>query len=149
MIVSQVQNLIERCLQLYMTQRDVVSTLQSQANIEPSFTRLSKWRKTVFRDVYFKMISGRAVWQKLEEQNPDFFKSYYVRLRLKEHIHLFNQLLEQQINALQRLRGGHTGFAIPPGVQYPGQSKSGCVCWSSGSLLRCGLQLSSSSTSNP
>ena len=37
---SQVQNLIERCLQLYMSQREVVATLQFQAKIEPGFTRL-------------------------------------------------------------------------------------------------------------
>ena len=38
--VEQVQNLIERCLQLYMNQRDVISTLQFQAKIEPGFTSL-------------------------------------------------------------------------------------------------------------
>ena len=36
----QVQNLIERCLQLYMSQKEVVATLQFQAKIEPGFTRL-------------------------------------------------------------------------------------------------------------
>ena len=32
--------MIERCLQLYMNQRDVISTLQFQAKIEPGFTSL-------------------------------------------------------------------------------------------------------------
>jgi len=36
----QVQNLIERCLQLYMNQKEVVDTLSLQAKIEPSFTEL-------------------------------------------------------------------------------------------------------------
>lgn len=36
----QVQNLIERCLQLYMNQREVVDTLLAQAKIEPGFTEL-------------------------------------------------------------------------------------------------------------
>lgn len=40
MHVTQVQNLIERCLQLYMTRKDVVSSLQLQAKIEPGFTSL-------------------------------------------------------------------------------------------------------------
>jgi hypothetical protein len=38
--VLQVQNLIERCLQLYMNQKEVVDTLSFQAKIEPSFTEL-------------------------------------------------------------------------------------------------------------
>jgi uncharacterized protein (TIGR01589 family) len=38
--IQLVQNLIERCLQMYMSQKEVVSTLQSQAKIEPGFTGL-------------------------------------------------------------------------------------------------------------
>jgi hypothetical protein len=38
--VLQVQNLIERCLQLYMNQKEVVDTLSFQAKIEPSFTEI-------------------------------------------------------------------------------------------------------------
>jgi hypothetical protein len=41
-LLLQVQNLIERCLQLYMTRKDVVNTLQVQAKIEPDFTLLGK-----------------------------------------------------------------------------------------------------------
>ena len=51
--IQLVQNLIERCLQLYMSQDEVIKTLLNQARIEPGFTSL--------------------VWQKLEEQNHDFF----------------------------------------------------------------------------
>lgn len=60
-----------------LPQAQVVSLLHQQAKIEPSFTTL--------------------VWQKLEEQNPNFFKLYYVRLKLKEQIVMFNYLLEQQV----------------------------------------------------
>ncbi|KAL2226025.1 UNVERIFIED_CONTAM: hypothetical protein Sindi_1961200 [Sesamum indicum] len=38
--IQLVQNLIERCLQLYMSQKEVVSTLLHQAKIEPGFTEL-------------------------------------------------------------------------------------------------------------
>ena len=55
--VQLVQNLVERCLQLYMNRREVVVLLQQQTKIEPSFTSL--------------------VWQKLEEQNPEFFKARF------------------------------------------------------------------------
>lgn len=51
--------------------------LQQQANIEPEFTQI--------------------VWQKLEEQNPEFFRMYHVRLKLKDQIVMFNYLLEQQV----------------------------------------------------
>lgn len=133
--IQMVQNLIERCLQvrtgpsaaciprpyrprwhgkfltfaflnvpqLHLNQKEVIQTLQQHSKIEPSFTAL--------------------VWQKLEEQNPDFFKCgarvscslqsacnsnagplpharaphrvYYTRLRLKDQIMHFNVLLEQ------------------------------------------------------
>lgn len=43
------------------------------------------------------------VWQKLEEQNPDFFKAYITRLKLKDQINLFNHLLEQQIQVSSTL----------------------------------------------
>ncbi|XP_048228459.1 uncharacterized protein LOC8274376 isoform X2 [Ricinus communis] len=74
--IEVVQNLIERCLQLYMNRSEVVNILLNQARIEPGFTTL--------------------VWQKLEEENADFFKAYYARLMLKKQITVFNQLLEHQ-----------------------------------------------------
>ncbi len=44
-----------------------------------------------------------AVWQKLEEQNPEFFKAYYTRLKLKKQILLFNHLLEQQVQLMHKM----------------------------------------------
>ena len=41
------------------------------------------------------------VAQKLEEQNPSFFRAYYTRLKLKDQIVLFNHLLLQQVRHLQ------------------------------------------------
>ncbi|PRW50967.1 hypothetical protein C2E21_5359 [Chlorella sorokiniana] len=97
--IQMVQNLIERCLQLYMTQNEVVSILQQQAKIEPSFTQL--------------------VWQKLEEQNLEFFRCYYTRLKLKSQIIMFNHLLEQQVAMVQKVQRGWEGgvggeqFTVP------------------------------------
>lgn len=90
--IQLVQNLIERCLQLYMNQREVIKTLLDQAKIEPGFTSL--------------------VWQKLEEQNCDFFNAYYTRLKLKKQIILFNRLLEQQYQ-LMRLQVPPTAPLVP------------------------------------
>lgn len=82
--IKIVQNLIERCLQKYMTQTEIITALHTQANIEPGFTCL--------------------VWQKLEEQNPDFFYAYNIRLRIKDQIVAFNYLVDQQCQFVQRLR---------------------------------------------
>ncbi|MCL7024562.1 hypothetical protein MKW94_001389 [Papaver nudicaule] len=76
-----VQNLIEHCLQLYMNKDEVVKTLLNQAKIEPAFTAL--------------------VWQKLEEENAEFFKAYYTRLKLKKQIIMFNHLLEHQYHLMK------------------------------------------------
>lgn len=57
--------------------------LHQQFKIEPCFTQL--------------------VWQKLEEQNQEFFKAYYTRLKLKDQIILFNHLLDEQVKMFQRM----------------------------------------------
>ncbi|XP_044500601.1 uncharacterized protein LOC123221760 isoform X2 [Mangifera indica] len=90
--IQLVQNLIERCLQLYMNQKEVVETLLAQAKIEPGFTEL--------------------VWQKLEEENREFFKAYYLRLMVKHQIMEFNRLLEQQVQLMSQIHP--TGVAPIP-----------------------------------
>ncbi|KAL2478697.1 hypothetical protein Fot_47711 [Forsythia ovata] len=79
--IELVQNLIERCLQLYMNRDEVVKTLLNRARIDPGFTTL--------------------VWQKLEEENPEFFRAYYIRLKLKKQIILFNHLLDHQYHLMK------------------------------------------------
>ncbi|KAI4328902.1 hypothetical protein L6164_021219 [Bauhinia variegata] len=86
--IELVQNLIERCLQLYMNKDEVVKTLQTRAKIDPGFTTL--------------------VWQKLEEENADFFRAYYIRLKLKKQILMFNHLLEHQYHLMK--------YPMPPKV---------------------------------
>ncbi|XP_022770563.1 uncharacterized protein LOC111313939 isoform X2 [Durio zibethinus] len=86
--IELVQNLIERCLQLYMNKDEVVKTLLTRARIDPGFTTL--------------------VWQKLEEENADFFRAYYIRLKLKKQILLFNHLLEHQYHLMK--------YPVPPKV---------------------------------
>ncbi|XP_058726748.1 uncharacterized protein LOC131598135 [Vicia villosa] len=79
--IEQVQNLIERCMQLYMNPKEIVETLLTKAKIERAITE--------------------SVWQKLEEQNQEFFKAYYLRLKLKEQITEFNRLLQEQAELSQ------------------------------------------------
>ncbi|EPS70561.1 hypothetical protein M569_04203, partial [Genlisea aurea] len=99
--IQLVQNLIERCLQLYMSQREVVSTLLHQAKIEPGFTEL--------------------VWQKLEAENPEFFRAYHVRLIVKEQITKFNRLLERQLELMGDMSKG--SVILSNGSQGHHQSK--------------------------
>ncbi|KAA3457102.1 Histidine--tRNA ligase [Gossypium australe] len=66
-----------------MTQKEVVETLLAQAEIEPGFTEL--------------------VWQKLEEENREFFQAYHLRLMVKQQIMEFNKLLEQQVQLMHQI----------------------------------------------
>ena len=70
-----------------------------------SFEKLSRLINTIFVCLMlpskhcFLMSSSffvNSVWQKLEEENADFFRAYYIRLKLKKQIILFNHLLEHQ-----------------------------------------------------
>ncbi|XP_011005531.1 PREDICTED: uncharacterized protein LOC105111776 isoform X2 [Populus euphratica] len=78
--IKIVQDLIERCLQLYMNKDEVVKTLLEQARIQPGFTSI--------------------VWNRLEQDNAGFFKAYYTKLVLKRQIAKFNELLENHHNLL-------------------------------------------------
>ncbi|CAN6162795.1 unnamed protein product [Urochloa humidicola] len=81
-LLHKVQALIERCLQVYMNQKEVIDALSQQAKIEPCITEL--------------------VWRQLEQQNPLFFKAYYMRLMLKNQIMVFNKLLEDQLQIMNK-----------------------------------------------
>ncbi|AES81257.2 putative angiotensin-converting enzyme 2 [Medicago truncatula] len=63
-------------MQSYMSPKEVANSLLNEAKIEPKFTEL--------------------VWQRLEEQNPEFFQAYYTRLALKKQIEEFNKLMHKQ-----------------------------------------------------
>ncbi|XP_015062733.1 uncharacterized protein LOC107008280 isoform X1 [Solanum pennellii] len=81
--IQMVQNRIEHCLRQYMSRKEVVNTLFIQDNIEPTFTEL--------------------VWQKLEEENQEFFQAYYLKLMVKEQIIEFNRLLSEQVKMTQQV----------------------------------------------
>ncbi|KAL7134223.1 hypothetical protein ABFS83_11G012700 [Erythranthe nasuta] len=96
--IQLVQNLIERCLQLYMSEREVVSTLLQQAEIEPGFTEL--------------------VWHKLETENQEFFRAYHLRLIVKDQILRFNQLLEKQVDLIHQVcQSGVASVSLSNGSQ--------------------------------
>lgn len=61
------------------TQPEILQALQEQAQVDPEFTSV--------------------VWQKLEEQNPSFFRAYNVQLQLKEQILAFNYLVRVHVKS--------------------------------------------------
>ncbi|XP_042015252.1 uncharacterized protein LOC121763321 [Salvia splendens] len=80
--IQLVKNRIEQCLQQYMNKKEVINDLIVQGNVEPCITEL--------------------VWQRLEDENQDFFKAYYLKLLVKEQIMEFNRLLSEQVDLMRR-----------------------------------------------
>lgn len=73
-----------------------------------------------------------SVWQKLEEENQEFFKAYYLRLLLKEQITEFNRLLQEhaklsqlhptEVASLPNSNGSHVSECkslLPSLILYP------------------------------
>lgn len=61
-----------------------------------------------------------TVWQKLEEENREFFEAYHVRLILKNQILVFNRLLEKQVELMQKAcPTGISTISIPNGSNAP------------------------------
>ncbi|PIN00846.1 Angiotensin-converting enzyme 2 [Handroanthus impetiginosus] len=87
--IQVVQNRIEQCLRHYMNKKEVINALIVQDNIEPHFTEL--------------------VWQRLELENQEFFKAYYLKLLVKDQIMEFNRLLSEQVELMRRI--GLSGIA--------------------------------------
>lgn len=81
----------------------------------------------IFQSIYYFL---HSVWQKLEEENADFFRAYYIRLKLKKQILLFNHLLEHQYHLMN--------YPVPPKVPLapiqngihpmPGKFSVMCFC---------------------
>ncbi|KAK6145066.1 hypothetical protein DH2020_021886 [Rehmannia glutinosa] len=95
--IQLVKNRIEQCLQHYMNKKEVLNHLIIQDNIEPCFTEL--------------VVIGACipVWQRLEEENPEYFKAYYLKLLVKDQIMEFNRLLSEQVELMHRI--GLSGIA--------------------------------------
>ncbi|KYQ91084.1 hypothetical protein DLAC_07988 [Tieghemostelium lacteum] len=69
---ANIQKCIEKCFTLYLTKTEIIVTLQNQLNVNPQFSE--------------------CVLDSLEQNHPDFFKVYNLRLKLKSQIQEFNQL---------------------------------------------------------
>ena len=105
--IQLVQKLIERCLELYMSQEEIVTALKMQANIERGLTNLGAAILTTppqptSISASVLIFTVYAVWEKLQEQNPDFFRAYRTRLRVKGQIRDFNTLVSRMSQVLDK-----------------------------------------------
>ncbi|KAG8387372.1 hypothetical protein BUALT_Bualt02G0014500 [Buddleja alternifolia] len=75
------KNCIELCLTHYKSKQETIDSLSRWKNIRRDLTEL--------------------VWGSLEEDNPEFFKAYYVKLKLKDQIKEFNRLLLKQAELME------------------------------------------------
>ncbi|KAI3422938.1 uncharacterized protein J3R85_011563 [Psidium guajava] len=78
--VDRAHHLIEKCIDQYMDRDETAHRLEIQFRINPHLTRI--------------------VWDRLEEDNQEFFQNYYTRLALKRLIARINELLEQPPRAM-------------------------------------------------
>ncbi|KAH8492098.1 hypothetical protein H0E87_021619 [Populus deltoides] len=110
-----VQDLIERCLQLFLDKDEVVKTLFEQARIQPDFTRIGKslvppTSLLIFSSTYRNALPPTTLQvhnlitdkknERLEQENAEFFKAYCIKLILKKQISVFNELLEKHHHLL-------------------------------------------------
>lgn len=54
-----------------------------------------------------------SVWEYLQRDNQDFFKEYYKRCELIHQIAKFNELLDQQIDMMQKIRENNLTATAP------------------------------------
>lgn len=81
--IHQAKNHIEWCLVNYMSKKEAIDHLFIDKKIDRHLTDL--------------------VWQRLEEENPEFFEHYHLRLIVKAQIMEFNRLLSHQADLMSRL----------------------------------------------
>ncbi|KAL6567132.1 hypothetical protein OROMI_015536 [Orobanche minor] len=99
--IDHVRECIERCIQMYMNKRETVKFLATHGNIKPAITRI--------------------VWSRLERDNPEFFRAYYVRLAVQDQIIEFNKLLPLQAELMRQTGlAGNAGF-----FEYTNPSRTG------------------------
>ncbi|KAK3014764.1 hypothetical protein RJ639_007949 [Escallonia herrerae] len=136
--IKLVQDLIEQCLQLYMSQKEVMDILLVQEKIEPCFTELAYWySRPQTRGARVPVLQNEqtqkrkrtrlAVWKKLEEENQEFFKAYHLRLMVKEQIVEFNRLLARQVELMHQVGPGASFIPMSNGSHIsPMQQNSAC-----------------------
>uniref|UniRef100_A0A7N0ZVN9 Uncharacterized protein n=1 Tax=Kalanchoe fedtschenkoi TaxID=63787 RepID=A0A7N0ZVN9_KALFE len=102
---QMVRKNIERCLKKYMNLEETKAILWREARIPPQITSL--------------------VWEKLQEQNVEFFRAYSRRLAVLQQIKTFNMLLSRQAELMNRQKlTSHHDYPQAPRSDQNSQSFS-------------------------
>ncbi|PPD94501.1 hypothetical protein GOBAR_DD08478 [Gossypium barbadense] len=105
-----VQNLIERCLQLYMTQKEVVETLLAQAKIEPGFTELENTGKALKQES-LQHLMGSSLPNVFSNSSSSLYIGTHASIELPTHasgIHAPSAMLSTQnsnLGLMQEING--------------------------------------------
>ena len=86
---------------------DIRSFYSSNMSLSPPSLPLLFSSPFALLSSYPIYLLASTVWQRLEEQNPDFFRGYHVRLRVKEQITAFNYLATQQYQGMHSSPSPH------------------------------------------
>ncbi|RID56945.1 hypothetical protein BRARA_F00356 [Brassica rapa] len=81
---NRIKDEIERCIKKYMNLEQTITYLHEKYHIHHVITS--------------------AIWERLQEGNPDFFEEYYKRCEVARQIAAFNDLLAQQVDLMHKLR---------------------------------------------
>ncbi|KAH0872332.1 hypothetical protein HID58_069694 [Brassica napus] len=80
----EIKDEIERCIKKYMNLEQTITYIHEKYHIHHVITS--------------------AIWERLQEGNPDFFEEYYKRCEVARQIAAFNDLLAQQVDLMHKLR---------------------------------------------
>lgn len=78
-----------------LTREQAMAFLSREVGIEPRFSAiglLAEQSQCLMRALFL------VVWDSLVERHPDFFRAYACRIRLKQQVTLFNQILDSRTN---------------------------------------------------
>ncbi|KAF3668075.1 hypothetical protein FXO37_09705 [Capsicum annuum] len=78
------------------------------------------WLKGLFAE-----LSPHQVWQKLEEENQEFFQAYYLKVMVKEQIIEFNRSLAEQVKMMQQFSSAIASLPMSNGCNI---SPSDGIC---------------------
>ncbi|CAL9232303.1 unnamed protein product, partial [Arabidopsis halleri] len=78
--IDTTKNIIETCIQKYMSFEETVTYLQDNHMISHHLTK--------------------PIWEQVQKESPEFFNKYHLKRELARHITMFNSLLGKQVSLM-------------------------------------------------
>lgn len=88
--------MVESCIRNFMNKAETINYLY-RLNFDPDIIEKGKYHHKLSNKKYISY--DLIVWDALEEQNKLFFRVYYVRIRMRNQILCFNQILKDAKNS--------------------------------------------------